>query len=275
MTGSDQANIPPLEETMKTRTQTHLQTARFQSCLALLAFAGLTSASSAAGLVARWSFEESSPPYADAGPNNIPLTQDAATATAVTGTGVSGNSAQLNWQPDPGVATRLSAAAPALQTDSFGFSVWINPVFLNAGDVILSKEMNFDNSIANFLRKSWQLQVLGSGKLELIIRGDNRSLGDFFGAVQSTATLTLQSDTPDWIHVAGGYDSVTGAVSLYVNGSADFTAGSPGATSSDGAPLSIGTQRNGADFIEFAAGAQIDEVQVFDAPLVADEVAFL
>ncbi len=240
---------------------------------AMIAAIGSTADLSAADLLARWSFGETSPPYADAGPNAIFLVQDA--ATAQTGSGIAGNAAQLNWQPDPGVATRLSANDTALQTDSFGFSLWINPVFLSAGDVVLSKEMDFDDSIPNFQRKAWQLQVIGSGQLELIVRGDNRVAGDFFGAVQSAATLTLQGDTPDWIHIAGGYDAVTGALSLYVNGVADFAAGSPGATNSDGAPLSIGTQRNGADFIEFAAGAQIDEVQIFNAPLAADEVAYL
>jgi fructokinase len=263
-------SITDIVKTMKTLTY---QALPIVSALAVAA--GFTENLSAAGLLARWSFEEASPPYADLSANAIQLVQDAGTATALTAAGVSGNSTQLNWQPVPGVATRLSAASAALQTNSFGFSFWINPVFLNAGDVILSKEMNAIGGLAGFLRKSWQVQVMGSGKLELIVRGDNRLAGDFFGVLQSTYAFTLQSDTPDWVHVAGGYDAVTGALSLYVDGVADYAAGTPGATHSDGAPLSVGTQRNGNDFIEFSAGAQIDEMQIFDAPLVADEVAYL
>ena len=246
-----------------------------RTCLILMIPAALAGTLSAAGLTAQWKFDEISPPYSDSGTNGMALAQDPGTATAVSATGIDGSSAQLNWQPVPGVATRLSATGAALQKNSFGFSFWINPIYLNANEVLISKEMAFDNSIPNFLRKSWQVQVLGSGKLELIVRGDNRANGDFFGAVQSTATLTLQSDTPDWIHVAGGYDSITGALSLFVDGTGNFTAGTPGATSSDGAPLSFGTQKNGNDFVEFAAGVLLDEAQIYDAPLAADEVAFL
>jgi fructokinase len=263
-------SITDIVKTMKTLTYQALPIVT-----ALAVAAGFTGNLSAAGLLARWSFEETSPPYADSSANAIQLVQDGGTATALTAAGVSGNSAQLNWQEIPGVATRLSGASAALQTNSFGFSFWINPVYLNGGDVILSKEMNAIEGLPGFLRKSWQVQVMGSGKLELIVRGDNRVAGDFFGALQSTYAFTLQSDTPDWVHVAGGYDSVTGALSLYVDGVADNAAGTPGATNSDGAPFSIGTQKNGDDLVEFAAGAQIDEVQIFDAPLVADEVAYL
>lgn len=235
----------------------------------------LSHPASAAQLVAHWTFEEAVAPYADTGPHGVPLTHDPDTAVAITSPGISGNAAQLNWQEDPGVATRLSATGAVLQTDSFGFSFWINPVYLNANEILISKEMAFDDSLANFLRKAWQVQIQNSGQLELVVRGDDRLAGDFFGAVQSTTALTLEADTPEWIHVAGGYDAATGQLSLYVDGVGDSIAGTPGATHSDGSPFSVGSQRNGAEFVEFAAGTLIDELQLYNGPLSADEVAYL
>lgn len=254
---------------MKTNPHQHLTRARL-----LLAAAVLTQPLAAAGLTGRWSFEETASPYSDSGPNSIPMVQDTDSTTAISNGGVAGNGTELNWQDPPAVATRLAADGAAIQTDSFGFSFWINPIYLQAFEVLAGKEMAFDNSVANYLRKAWQVQVTGSGQLELIVRGDTRP-ADFFGAVQSSVALALQTDSPDWVHIAGGYDAVTGALSLYVDGSATYAAGTAGATNSDGAPFVLGSQRNGTDFIESAAGAQFDEVQLFDGPLTADEVAFL
>lgn len=241
---------------------------------ACLAAAALVPCLHAAGLTGRWSFEETTSPFADSGPHGVAMLQDTDTTPAISGPGVSGNGVELNWQDPPAVATRLAAGGAALQTDSFGFSFWINPVFVQPFEVLIGKEMQFDDSVADFLRKAWQVQVAGSGQLELVVRGDTRP-ADFFGAVQSSVALELGTDTPDWVHIAGGYDAASGALSLYVNGTAAFAAGTPGATNSDGAPFVLGSQRNGDDFIESAAGTQIDEVQLFDAPLTADEVAFL
>lgn len=246
-----------------------------RSSLVLLTSAILTGHLAAAGLTARWSFDEMNSPFADSGPNAIPMTLDTETTPLISGTGIAGNAAELNWQDPPGVATRLAANDTALQTNSFGFSFWINPISLNPSDVLIGKEMAFDDTVENWRRQAWQVQVLGDGRLEFIVRGDNRVAGDFFGAVQSTYTFTLATDSPEWIHVSGGYDSITGALSFYVNGIANYANGTPGATNSDGAPLVFGTQRNGSDFVNFAAGAQIDEAQIYDAPLTADEVAYL
>lgn len=235
----------------------------------------------AANLVARWKLDEGGTVHADAGPNGIPLVQDAATTSAGYTVGIKGAAALLNFQNPPGVSTRLAATGAAIQRDNFGFSFWLNPVFLNAGDNLIAKEMSFNNSVPGFSRIAWQVHMLtnngsGAAAVELVIRGDDRGVGDFYGSVVSTTNLPLQSSSAAWVHVAGGYDSATGALRIYVNGVESVSNNSsPGAQSSDGGAFSIGTARNGSDFVAFSAGARVDDVQLYDAPLTSAEAAFL
>jgi len=235
----------------------------------------------AANLVARWKVSELGPVYPDSGPNGVSLVQDASTTTAISDAGIQGTSAQLNWQPTPGVSTRLSASSPTIQTDSFGFSFWFNAVYLNHGDNLIAKEMAFYSTSSNSLRVAWQVRVQdnnGSGAepLELVVRGDRRAQGDFFGRAVSVTNLPVHVSLLDWIHVAGGYDALTGALRLYVNGVESVATNStPGAHNSDGSPFSIGTARNGVDFVAFSAGASIEDVQLYDGPLTASDVAWL
>lgn len=234
-----------------------------------------------ANLIARWKLNEPGSPYADAGPNNVILKQDTSTTVALSVTGIEGAAAQLGWQNPPGVSTRLVATNPVIQSDSFGFSFWFNPVSINDFDNLMAKEMSFNNTVPNYSRMAWQIHLLGNNgsgmaALEFIVRGDRRAQGDFFGTAVSAATIPLHTNTPDWIHVAGGYDAATGALRLYVNG-VEYISGnsSAGAHNSDGSPISIGTTRNGSDFVAFAAIADIEDLQLYDGPLTASDVAFL
>lgn len=235
----------------------------------------------AANLVARWKLDESGAIHADAGPNGVSLIQDATTTPAISTAGIKGAAVQLGFQNPPGVSTRLAATGAPLQRDSFGFSFWLNPVFLNEWDNLIAKEMAFNNSVPGFSRIAWQVHLLanngsGAAALELLVRGDDRGAGDFYGTVVSTTNLPLQSSSAAWVHVAGGYDSTTGALRLYVNGVESVSNNSsPGAQSSDGGAFSIGTARNGADFVAFAAGARVEDVQLYDGPLTAPEAALL
>jgi len=249
--------------------------------LVLGVIAGFVYSAGGASLVARWKLDEPGPVYADAVPGGVLLNQDAATTTAISDAGIEGASAQLNWQPTPGVSTRLSASGSSIQTDSFGFSFWFNPVYLNDGDNLIAKEMAFYSTASNALRLAWQVRVRpNSGSsaepLELVVRGDNRTEGDFFGSVTSATNVPLHSSLADWIHVAGGYDAGTGSLRLYVNGVESVSNNSsPGAHNSDGSPVSVGTVRNGADFVAFSAGASIEDIQLYDGPLSASDVSFL
>lgn len=267
-----------MKTTDKQTTVTPLRRALTIAVIAAVTI-GATQFASAANLVARWSLNESGSPYADSGPNGIQLVQDASTTTAISGSGIVGNAAQLNWQ-NPGPATRLVANGAALQTDSFGFSMWIQPVYLDQFNELMGKEMPYTNA-ANYLRMSWQLQVSGknptndSAPLELVVRGSDRTVGDWFGNVVSSTEVPLFASSTNWIHIVGGYDAVSGALNLFVDGAGNFNGGTPGADNSNGNPLSIGTGKNGPDYVAFGGGALADEVQIYDAPLTADEVAYL
>ncbi len=235
----------------------------------------------AANLVARWKLDENSSIHADCGPNGISLVQDLTTTPASSVAGIKGSASLLNFQNPPGVATRLAATGAAIQRDSFGFSFWLNPVFLNEWDNLIAKEMAVNNSVPGFSRIAWQVHLManngsGSAALELVVRGDDRGEGDFFGSVVSATNLPLQSSSAEWIHVAGGYDTMTGALKLYVNGVESVSGNSsPGAKASDGSAFSVGTARNGGDFVAFSGGARIEDIQLYDDPLTADEVVFL
>jgi len=247
--------------------------------LALFALGALTQSAPAANLLAHWTFDQATAPnFADTGPNALEMTADAGATPVQMGAGRSGTAVGLNWQANPGIATRLYATGAPLQTDSFGFSFWLNPTCLNAYDNLLLKEMAYTNTDA-YLRVAWQFQVQaetsGSAPLELIVRGDQRTNGNFFGNVLSVTNVTLRTDTTSWIHVAGGYDAATGKLSLFFNGAGRTNTGAAGAHCSDGSPLSLGSARNGPDFIAFAAAALIDDLQIYDAPLSATEVRYL
>jgi len=234
----------------------------------------------AAELLAHWHMGEGAPPFVDAGVNGIPLLQDAATATASSGMGIEASAAYLNWVSGL-TATRVYSSDSRLQQDSFGFSFWINPVNLNPFDSLLTKEMAFNNTIPAYARMAWQVHVMdnngsGAAALQLIVRGDQRGQGDFFGSVQSSTTLPLASNSVAWFHVAGGYDARTGALKLYVNGLETVSGNSsPGAHNSDGSALALGSARNGADFVSYSAITFMDDVQIYAEPLSAAEVEYL
>ena len=230
-------------------------------------------------LIAHWTLNESGSPYADSSGHGISLFQDTNTTVAISGAGIAGAASELHYQNPPGISTRLFAANAALQTDSFGFSFWLNPNYLNQNDNLIAKEMAYDGTATN--RISWQVHVgnnngASAEPIELIVYGDHRALGSFYGAVVSATNIPLHASMTAWIHVAGGYDSQSGALSLFVNGvQADSANSLPGANNSDGSPLDIGSGKNGGDFVVFAAGTYIDDVQIYDKPLTASDVAVL
>ena len=208
----------------------------------------------------------------------ILLTHDAGTVAPFLDAGLEGNAPQLAWA-EGGTATRLFADSAMLQTDSFGFSFWIKPVFFNPRDNLLAKEMVLDNSVPAYSRMAWQVSLLdnngsNAAPVQFIVRGDDRTAGDFFGTAISTRTLPLFTRSPQWHHIAGGYDATTGDLRLYVDGEETLSANStPGARNSDGAPLAIGSVRNGSDFVAFAGLGPVDDVRMFSRLPTSAEVA--
>jgi len=234
---------------------------------------------SAANLLAHWHLNESGPPYIDAAKHAIVLAQDGNTSPALVGMGIEGSAAILHVDAPP-VSTRLYSDHTVLQRNTFGFSFWINPVSINPFDNLLAKEMAYDNSVPNDERLAWQVHILndngdGSAAVEFLVRGDDRGLGNYFGAVTSVVSVPLSTHSAKWIHIAGGYDAMSGELSLYVNGVESIVGGIPGAQSSDGSALSVGSARNGGDAVAFSATTIIEDLQFYDQPFGVDEVEFL
>ncbi|MBE2181493.1 MAG: GH32 C-terminal domain-containing protein [Chthoniobacterales bacterium] len=232
-----------------------------------------------ANLIAHWSFDEPQQPYRSEEGSALSLQQDFVTAVAPKVTGVSGDGLQLRWDEAAGISTRLFSSDASLQRNTFGFSFWLRPTWLSPFESIISKETSPTGG-ADFAKVSWQVQVgeddgSGMAPLQFIVRGSDRSQTSFFGAVLSGVVLPLRSNMSEWIHVAGGYDADTGALSLIVNGVEAWVQGRPGANNSDGSWLSVGSVRNGIDFVGYSAIADIDELQIFDGPVSLYEEACL
>ncbi|HVU26628.1 MAG TPA: LamG domain-containing protein [Verrucomicrobiae bacterium] len=251
----------------------------FITCIALSLLTGFTCCSQAQNLLAHWTLDvPQGTTWPDSSTNQCFLYQDTNTTPAALEPGIAGYSVYLNWAPDPGTSTRLYATNAALQTDSFGFSFWIQPVYLNDFDNFIIKESGaYDYGDAGYAAMAWQVHMLGNNgsgaaPIEFIVRGQN---GGFYGVVQSSTNLALYTGYTNWVHIAGGYDATTGDLSLFVNGVESDASGNPGAYNSDGSPFDIGTAANGLNYIAFAAGTYIDDVQLYDSPLTASNVDFL
>jgi fructan beta-fructosidase len=230
-------------------------------------------------LVAHWKLDEGGPWFGDWSGHENNLDADGVTTPPQKVPGVDGEGLTLNWQESHGITTRLFTDGAALQSDSFGFSFWIRPLRIAAGENLIAKEMPPVADEA-FTRLGWQVQVGaddGAGKagLELVVRGGDRSQGDFFGSVKSAANLPLHQEASEWVHVAGGYDSTNGALSLFVNGEESAARGRAGARHADGSWISVGSVRNGTDFVSYGAVSAIDDIQLYDAPVSAYEAAYL
>ena len=239
---------------------------------------GFACSSQAQNLIAHWTLDvPQGTTWPDSSTNHCYLYQDTNTTTAIVEPGIAGYSAFLNWAAVPGTSTRLYSTNAALQTDSFGFSFWIEPTYLNDYDNFIAKESGYNSTVPSYARMAWQVHMLGNSgngtaPIEFIVRGQN---GGFAGVVTSATNLTLYTAYTNWVNIAGGYDATTGELRLFVNGIEATASGGPGAYNSDGSPFDIGTVANGPDYVAFAAGTYIDDVQIYDAPLTASNVDFL
>lgn len=243
--------------------------------------AGLSPAVLAAKLIAYWTYDETGPPFLDSTGNAAALVQDPQTTPPITGPGIVAAATGLNWTQVPGISTRLYTTNAALQTDSFGFSFWLRPVYLDTNDNLIAKEMPYTIAVSGSQRIAWQVRLSetnagGTAPLEFVIRGNNPTNGNFFGSVLSATNIPLFTNVSNWFHIAGGYDATSGYLTLFVNGLQSIATNSlAGAQSSEGSPFDVGSVKNGPDFVANAPLAYLDDLQLYDAPLTSSDVAFL
>ncbi len=228
--------------------------------------------SHAADLVGQWKLDNGSAPYTATVGSSSLTNQNISIAGSGAISPVGGNSASLVYT-DPGPSTSLATSGSALSTNSFGFSVWVNPSFLGA----------FDNFFGQANQSgapdpAWQVHLLGDNgfgfaSLEFVVRGDTSGTTGF-AASTSTALFKLGGgQSGNWVNIAGGYNASTGATSLFVNGT-EFAnpIGDAGMTLAGGAPFFLGTGYNGTNPVAFAAGTSVWDARLYDSPLTQLEV---
>lgn len=138
-------------------------------------------------------------------------------------------------------------------TGSFSIEMWVNPSSLSgASKGLISKGSALGTSL------KYALRLNNSGRISILTNGASR--------------LTSRASTPltinKWTHIAGTYNSSTGAFSIFINGLPDTTAIVAGAvplTNTDS--LFIGISGASTPF-----SGQLDEVRLWNRLLNATEV---
>ncbi|MBU0679389.1 MAG: PEP-CTERM sorting domain-containing protein [Verrucomicrobia bacterium] len=239
--------------------------------------------SSSATLVSYWDMDETSSPYANSQDGVNPLLQDPGSTTAGSVGGISGNAAYLNYQ-DPGPSTRVVTTSDPQSSSTFGFSFFINPQFVGAGDQFVAAEATGGTiSTRAFDYWTWAVRAVTVGGglgLEFIVRGQGGVGNEGFASQVSGEVLADGGgQSGHWYHIAGGYDSGDGSIDLYVRDMTDDPSATAYSGSGDsgmtthGAGFSLGTTAYNGGYVNFSAGTYIDEVSLYDSTLTALDVA--
>jgi hypothetical protein len=215
------------------------------SCVAVLILAAAAPAH--AGLLAHWTFDESSgTTAADSSGNGLTAMTTSATTWV---SGISGNAAN---NPKFTLADSSSLALADGNTP-FTISLWAKATINDDFAVLAGFE--------------------GTGS-----DGDRYSIKVSGGAIQATpggATASGQIATlsnGNWIHIVAVNDPAAGASYMYVNGTQSGAAGSVINLSSTTSEWTMGTYWNSGGYDYTGA---LDDVQVYDQALSASDVAFL
>jgi hypothetical protein len=188
---------------------------------------------------------------------------------ATFGSGMVGSSFSLDGVDDfMEIPDNASLTPPSLTLDA-----WVNPSTLEAGAegrVIIAK-YNSSNPTTNGV--SWALIMKDSGRVRFVVYEDvSGSIAR--GVDTDRPVLSLES----WSHVAGSFDVNTQEIKIYIDGQSVPVSLIPGGGSSvrsiadSHTPARIGAYVNGAgQFVGFWRG-RIDETEIFDRALSAEEI---
>jgi len=159
-----------------------------------------------------------------------------------------------------GVDGYAATAGPVLDTTrSLSVSAWVRLIDGSRNSVVLAQVGNRASAITLYYSASYNRWIF------------NRTTVDGDSPTYVRAISTSAPVLGVWTHLIGVYDAAAGQIRLYVNGllqgETAFTAQPWAATG----PLQIGRSKVGGVFGEYWPG-QIDEVAVYDRPLLPGEI---
>ena len=241
-----------------------MKTTRNRTTVVMMTMATLSfvAAHAPAGLIGHWKFDEGSGSTAvDSSANGNDATQSIAAGGWIAGKAGGAYNLPRFWTP----------ANPAgLQpTGAVSVSAWVNP---NAAQANWTCLAGFEGTGTGYdvysLKVSSDASAGGIDHLQFLIPGGPNNCG-------STDTLMNYSAATEdgWVHVVAVFDPAT-SLSLYVNHSLDKSV--PTALASlpqkPAARFNMGRYSNTGSYTYNGA---IDDVQVYDQALTADDVTFL
>ena len=229
----------------------------------VMAAIGLWAGTAGAGLVGHWTFDEGTGnTTADSSPNSNTATRAGTLGSWITGK--AGGAYQLG-----GSSSRFELAdSNALRvTSAVTVAAWVNPTAASNYGVIAGIDQTGGSANDMYSIKT---NTSGSDRLRWDVIGPGTNV-----SLDSTSTLfgTLGNIGDGWVHVAGVYDP-SGFAGLYVNGVLDVSTTSvPTSIQLKTTPFQIG--HNASDSGSYPLKAAVDDVQVYDQALTADDVTFL
>jgi len=241
------------------RTTRHRATVVMMTTAAVL----FAAAQAPAGLIGHWNFDEGSgTTTADSSPNGNTATQAGTAGSWITGK--AGGAYQLGGG---NCRFELADSSDLRVTGAVTVSAWVNPTAASNFGVIAGIDQTGGSANDMYSLKTADS---GSDKLRWDVIGPGTNV-----SLDSTSALfgTLGNIGDGWVHVAGVYDP-SGFAGLYVNGALDVSTTSvPTSIQLKTTPFQMG--HNASDSGSYPLKAAVDDVQVYNEALSADDVAFL
>ncbi|MEV6212020.1 LamG-like jellyroll fold domain-containing protein [Kitasatospora sp. NPDC051914] len=184
--------------------------------------------------------------------------------TAATAAGVTWGNGAAGFNNTAGQT--VTSTGPVLNTaTSYTVSAWANLADTNSFHTIVAQSGNAHGSF--FLQYSKALNAWTF----IAPSGDSTT-----GVTYASATATGAPATNTWTHLVGVFDSATGSMKLYINGSLAATGTNPSPWSGNG-PLAVGNIKlaNGGFLAGNTFSGQIANVQAYQRPLTDTDIATL
>ena len=167
------------------------------------------------------------------------------------------NPACLDFEESLATAVIVPDSPETSLTGDFTLSAWINPESYPGHQQGIIEKWFWNGSTAE---DGYMLRLGNSMTLKCSIAGP--APGGTNGGSGSTAI-----PTGTWTHVAATFDTLTGNIQIYVNGTLDGTGSSPILPPDGGANLEIGRAMGANEF-----DGLIDDVRIYDYALLSGDI---